>query len=559
MCLASATGCTHRRRATKDFAMTLSSSRPEPSWVDSGAAVIGGLDLLGLRLPVQNIGNSLINGVTTITPLVRYLSFRAWIIHVYVQARMPNRWKSFRAFASRAEAAIALGNMMVRPAAVNVIGADEARALVNSGTDPLPLKELVKQLAVNIYGNPFEQLGLKNPDKTEVPGLSTERGFPLAQQVHEHLMRCRLGHELAKGTPLDYAERAELEEFGTLASVTDIPVAERDLLVSAILPERPSDKERPRLATYATLLFLAESLARVPNEKDLFAAAVSPAGGLPEELHTVLDGWVKYCVRDLVAAAHEAVLRAVIDVLEDLQPEPGASVPAGDVIRDLVGRVGEHSKALRELGILAPGESPLDLSFRQVCERVEKLTAEGLSEHHGLRGWQGRLHEVLTYGTALSSDAGAAAVLPVAWALAVRRAEAGVSGGVEDFQLLSQQGWARVGLREVIIPSVQTFLREDRSYGSVMADLARRTVEQHLRISWTRMSADPRRDVAVLTSDGERWSYRKVFNAGRTASRIHQAAGWLRQLRLVDERGLTADGHAALARSLDTLRRDGAR
>lgn len=366
---------------------------------------------------------------------------------------------------------------------------------------------------------------------------------------------------MAKGEPLDYAERDALEEFGALASVNDIPGAERDLLVSAILPERPSDRERPRLATYTALLFLADSLGRVPNEKDLFAAAVSPAGALPEELHTVLDGWVKYCVRDLVAAAHEAVLRAVVDVLKDLQPEDGASVSAGNVIRSLVGRVGEHSEALSELGILAPGESPLDLSFRQVFERVERLTAEGLSEHHGLRGWQGRLHEVATYGTALSSDkgAGAAAVLPVAWALAVRRAEVGVLGGVEDFQLLSQQGWARVGLREVIIPSVQTFLREDRPYGRVMADLARRTVEQHLRISWTRMAADPRRDVAVLTSDGERWSHRKSFRDGRTASRLHQAAGWLRQLGLVDERGLTADGRAARARSLDTLKREGTR
>jgi hypothetical protein len=297
----------------------------------------------------------------------------------------------------------------------------------------------------------------------------------------------------------------------------------------------------------------------MPNEKDLFAAAVSPEGALPEELHTVLDGWVKYCVRDLVAAAHEAVLRAVLEVLEDLRPESGASVSAGEVIRDLVSRVDEHGEALSELGILAPGESPLDLSFKQVFERVERLTSDGLSEHHGLRGWQGRLNEVMTYSTALSSDTGAAAVLPIAWALAARRAEAGVSDGVEDFQSLSMQGWARVGLREVIIPSVQTFLRENRSYGSVMAELARRTVEQHLRISWTRMAADPRRDVAVLTSDGERWSYRKAFYAGRTASRIYQAVGWLRQLGLIEEQGLTADGRAALARTLDTLGREATR
>jgi hypothetical protein len=148
-------------------------------------------------------------------------------------------------------------------------------------------------------------------------------------------------------------------------------------------------------------------------------------------------------------------------------------------------------------------------------------------------------------------------VLPVAWALAVRRAELGIAKGEDGFQLLSQQGWGRVGLREVILPSVQVFLREDWSFSRVAAELARRTVEQHLRISWTRMAADPRRDVAVLTSDGNRWCYRKVFNAGRTASRIREAVGWLQQLGLVSAGGITDDGRVILAKSLKALREGG--
>jgi len=68
--------------------VVLPDALPPPSWVDIGGEQIQGLDLLGLRLPVQAIGNSLLDGVTTITPSVRYLSLLAWIVHSYVSAQL---------------------------------------------------------------------------------------------------------------------------------------------------------------------------------------------------------------------------------------------------------------------------------------------------------------------------------------------------------------------------------------------------------------------------------------------------------------------------------------
>lgn len=47
---------------------------PAPDWISFEADKTEGLDLLGLRAPVQRIGNDLFNGVTTVTPKVRYLS-----------------------------------------------------------------------------------------------------------------------------------------------------------------------------------------------------------------------------------------------------------------------------------------------------------------------------------------------------------------------------------------------------------------------------------------------------------------------------------------------------
>ena len=60
-----------------------------PSWVDFAPNSLRGLDLLGLRLPVQAIGLSLLNAVTTIAPKVRYLSFRTFIADAYRTAPGP--------------------------------------------------------------------------------------------------------------------------------------------------------------------------------------------------------------------------------------------------------------------------------------------------------------------------------------------------------------------------------------------------------------------------------------------------------------------------------------
>lgn len=50
-----------------------------PGWVDFAPESVRGQDLLGLRLPVQAIGLSLLNAVTTISPKLRYVSFRTFV------------------------------------------------------------------------------------------------------------------------------------------------------------------------------------------------------------------------------------------------------------------------------------------------------------------------------------------------------------------------------------------------------------------------------------------------------------------------------------------------
>jgi hypothetical protein len=84
---------------------------PVPDWISFEADATDGLDLLGLRAPVQAIGNELFNGVTTVTPKLRYFSVVAWIIWRYAQARLPDAWTPFVQFAAAQEAAIVMATV----------------------------------------------------------------------------------------------------------------------------------------------------------------------------------------------------------------------------------------------------------------------------------------------------------------------------------------------------------------------------------------------------------------------------------------------------------------
>lgn len=534
--------------------MPLPETRPVPSWVDIGAIENRGLDLLGLRLPVQTIGDTLFDGVTTITPSIRYLSFRAWIIRLYLQHRLPDDWKAFRTFAARIEAAIAFGNLLLGEEVPGVLGSEKATQLLSSDTDPLALIDLVIQPAINIYAGPSEQLGISFPGDSEVPGLTKERGIPLAQFVGEQMGRCALGRAFTEGMEPEAASRVELQEFGTLASITNIPEGERDLLASLLLPTSPLSREVPRLRFYSVLLWLAARLMRSVREADLFGLATSPERQVPSVVCPIVDGWLRYSVRDALAVAHEAALQAIVRTVAIMEAQSGTAILGSEVMGALLAREDDHREALQGLGLIRGDESPLVMSFRQLYDRIREIIVQGCREERGLRRWSGALSESNLMKTALNAGPGALAVLPIAWALAVCRVEPGLAQDDEQCGMLSRQGWARIGLRQVVYSGLQQFLREDWPFREVMIDLGFRTVDQHLRVAWARMAQDPRHDMALLTSDAGRWHARgRKFVPRRTASRVKEAISWLTQLRLIDEQGPTPVGRHVLERSLATL------
>ncbi|MCP3958139.1 MAG: hypothetical protein GY719_09825, partial [bacterium] len=375
----------------------------------------------------------------------------------------PDRWQDFRDFASRVEAAVAVGNLLADPSIVGVIGADKAGKAREAQEDSVHLEALVNQLAVNIYANPSEQLGLSFARESSIPGLTRERGLPLAELVRERLGECRAGAAFSRGELLDHLTKDELLEFGSLASVADIPPAEVDLLLDALLPLEPRPEDFFRIETYACLLALADLHSRPPRESDLFGEARALERRLPEELHEVLDGWLRYSVRDLLAAAHEAAFTVIVLEVESLAAAIGAAVTSGKTIGALVAREGEQRDALRDLELVAGDESPHDLSFRDLYERVQEATAVDRREAQGFFRWRDGLDEWNLISLALSSGAGALTALPVAWILASVRSEPWPEFTSGPFEQRVDLGWSRFGVFEVVAPLVRRFLREDWS------------------------------------------------------------------------------------------------
>jgi len=82
---------------------------------------------------VQRIGNQLFDGVTTVTPKVRYLSVLAWIVWRYSEARLPNSWKSFISFAEAQEAMVVMANRLKSRSIRNLVGVTKADKLLDSG------------------------------------------------------------------------------------------------------------------------------------------------------------------------------------------------------------------------------------------------------------------------------------------------------------------------------------------------------------------------------------------------------------------------------------------
>jgi hypothetical protein len=513
-------------------------SVPAPDWVSYDAENTGGLNLLGLRAPVQQIGNHLLNGLTSVTPKLRYLPLLTWIAWKYAQARLPDSRPDFRRFAAAQEAAVVMANLANDRThgrtTLRLVGSDEATTRLASVAKAFTLEPLVKNIAFNIYAAASVQLNLTfQKADTGIHGVTRERGLPLAQAFDNTVGRTRYAARLTGRPRLDSASRADIEELGRRICLDEIPAREKRLLIDALLPAAPVDgTERRRIGTLALLLWLAARKKTWVDEADLFEAAREPPRAIPAVLQPTLDGWLDYQIRDVLAIAHEAVMAAVLDEVDLSSARRRAPAVSSEVVAALLNATGEHNDALREIGLPGLTETVGDVSFAQVNARLGSSYQDRPIFSDGLRRWRGGLSESELAARALAAGPAATALLPVAWCLAAYRV-APDDAVPPTRQVVDVGAFFQIGLRAVILPKLDEFLQERRSYLDVMAELITRTVQQHLRVAWQRFATQGQ-DVSVLAADLDTWARikdskgaNKAFNAGRTETRLGIAIDWL--------------------------------
>lgn len=537
--------------------MTSDKQIPIPQWVDSGHVTNRGLDLLGLRNPVQNIVNIYLNGITTITPSIRYLSIRALITNAYINSGQPEKWEMFRNFAGKFESAVAFANLSVDSNALGILGSNKASEILNEHPTTVQLQHLVAQLGVNIYTGPSEQLGISWSHKTGIPGLTSEKGLKIAEILASTIDKTAIGSQLLNGNTPEEVSIEELIEFGERIKLNEVLPDEKDLLTNILMPIKGESNERYRLMTYALLLQIAEQKNRLPNENDLLELAVDGGKALNDSFKDVLDGWLTFLIRDQIAVAHEYVLQEIVSELKTRSSQATSLYSSNEIVGSLLSQTGLILSVLQTLGLLSDNEKLNDVTFAEISDRLNQKTSTNISERSGLIRWENGVNELSLIKIAQdkTTQAGMLAILPISWLLAIKR----VSLEADDsflVKLLSINGNSRIGLEQIIKPSVAKFIESDAKFLDVAADLAYRTVEQHLRISWNRFGQDPKKLVAVLTSDGSNWAFRQDFYAGRAASRISQAVGWLAQLELINNEGITEAGKSHLNKILESKIRE---
>jgi hypothetical protein len=534
---------------------------PIPDWVDVGARPITGLDLLSLRLPVQRIGTSVLSGVTTISPTVRYLSLRSWILQLFQKSGLPAARAALVEFAAPIEAAVVLGNLLLDPQAIGLIGSNEANELLKQVGDPVDLGRLAKILAFNVYAGPSDELGVSVDSDAELPGITKERGIPLAESIESFIAQTSYWRQFSDGKPPARMTRAQLKELGGALPMREIPASERQLLISIIVPIAPKilrqRDEGSRVATYARLLALAREHGRVPTEDDFFASVIRVEEMNLPYVQDVLDGWACYLVRDVLAVVHEAALAAIIEAI-------GASYSVAvytegtEVVESLLQQVEALSEPLRSLKLLGMSETLQDVTLAELDARVaNQLNVP--QQITGITRWSGALNELQIMRLAENADVGALALLPVAWLL-IRKRVAADGASQTSLSWLSppranQLGVdRRIGVNETVLPRLERWCGRETPLSQVIGELAMLTVDQHLQIAWSRLAQDTKRDVALLLTEGTAWKFRGEFRNGRTASRIRQATGWLQQLQLISDSGITSAGEQVLMQSQATLR-----
>ena len=510
----------------------------KPTWLDPGAEDSIQLDLTGARLPPQALEARLLDGITSVTPRLAYLGYRAWITKRYFEARQPNSYATFMEFAGRQEAALAIGLAKLGFAGNGVVGSRKAKVAAEQTTTRL--EALAKLKALSIYGASFDALGLGRATDRGLPQLS-EAGAKLANAVEARVSGSRYSRMIAEAPLVENVPVDALAEFAEHVGFENPDRNERAVLLDVMFGLTGPPVWLPRRDTYAMLLLVTRDEPQA-NESDFLRASVTP-GRFPNSLSRTADGWAEYTSLDLMAFGHEHGLGSVVAELRRLDSrwkEPGQQ--SGGTPRT------RRADEVLSVAVANPGVAALLESLRlpgleaTVTELRQHLASRcrGAQEQDGIRRWhEGWAEEDVV--EALDAHAGAGAAGPLlAWCCAAERIANPARRSFERRGLWS--------LRSTLLPFLEEYAQV--SVREAMSSALRSVVLQHLRVAWDRYADDPTINNALVATEEGHWGYVRDYIVGRMGRRLATAWGWLSQLDTLTETGLSESGASLLERAL---------
>lgn len=505
-----------------------------------------GLDLLGLRNAALKVSLKHLNGINTITPTIRYLSLYAWIVKRYYELNDQYDSKAFLRFARKVEAAFVFANILKEPGTTNLVGGSGANDQIESGADQISLEPLVKQPASKIYAATAEDLGISWTKKRAV-GLTEERGEKLADAFSSCLSNNPTLSNIDSASDSQSVPLNELAKLAETLHISSISKPEYEVLSESIIPSEPLDNEVERLRTYTLLLHLIDAAKSPLDENGILEKIASvDLKDTPSSLHRAVHGWTKYLTRDLLTACHESAVASVCHQILTLEPDT-KRMNSNDVI-DQFFRTADFDLSSFGYRDISPS-TPIN----EFCDQTLDLL--GSRDTSGpLCRWSSGTHEVTLANMLIQSQryVEVATYCPLAWLLVSVRHGFFDKLGEDEFIELDA-GPARLGITSIVMPKLREWIDENTPYEEACRYLLSRSVDQHLRIAWTRLAREPLKDGSVLSSDAGDWICVKPMKAGRPAARLDQALNWLKQLALTDESGLTPKGVDQLATGIEVL------
>lgn len=312
-----------------------------PEWTDLQQET--GLDPLGMQRPIELVYQALLPGISTITLRLRYYSFFAWLLEAYARSsQTTNNVDDFRFFQRRAEALLAL--VCARNGKeLGVTGIDWANkqlalhsknaleSIIDFSVGADQNSELTLRYLRNkggafgaIYASQMREMGLVKLDDPDlrVP-FCQEAALPLAKAFEEALGNgANVFLEAVASGRVSLGTLDQLQ--GMIPSNIVAGSAEQTELAKVLLAKHPSarDSDRTRSETLKMLLRLAETHGRPLKSEETkwewFGADRAHEHDASSEVF--LPTWALYQASDLLRLAYETILAAGLYSIKQAPP-----------------------------------------------------------------------------------------------------------------------------------------------------------------------------------------------------------------------------------------------